>query len=117
MANQKKPCYQIAWILNTNCDDTNGINFKDGNKLNYDFDNLTKDKVKPDDKNSKKKKQMIIQKDEDGNETLVEVSNLNIDINDVKDSKIDIRNRTTITDIRQKAPYKLSSKAGWIEVM
>ena len=113
-ADQKRPCYKIAWTLNTNNDDTSGIYFKDENSLNYDFDNLTKEKPKPGDK---KKKQIVIKKDENGNEIVEEVVDTKIDISDVKDSKIDIRERTTITNIRKKAPYNLSSKAGWIEVI
>ena len=47
----------------------------------------------------------MVEKDEDGNETIVnEVCDV-VTKNDVMDSKIDIKNRTTITNIRNRAPY------------
>ena len=52
-ADQKRPCYKIIWTLNTNNDDTKGIYFKDGNKLNNEFNNLTKKVVKKVEKTKK----------------------------------------------------------------
>ena len=49
--------------MNTDSDDTNGIHFKDGNKLNYDFDNLTKKEVKKVEPKKVKKTKKEIQED------------------------------------------------------
>ena len=92
--------------------------------MNYDFENLTKKvekKSEPKKTEAKKngsenlrtkgpKKQLTIEKDDDGNEIIVnEVSSV-VTKDDVINSKIDIRNRTTITNIRDRAHINLKRR-------
>jgi len=116
---QERPCHKIAYALGTKTKDfnLNGINFKDGNVLNYNFKNLTLEKVS--DKKSKGKKTVNVVCDEEGNETIIEdfKNSAKIEKKDVKEATIDIRNRDNITTIRNKAPYKLETKNDWITVI
>ena len=114
---QDRPCHKVAYIIGTNCKEINinGINFKDGNELNYQFSNLVKGKIKEE----KKKKTVKVECDEEGNEIVVEeiTPSTQISKREVCEAKIDIRNRDTITTIRNKAPYRLETKKDWIAVI
>ena len=117
---QERPCHKIAYVVGNNSSDINinGINFRDGNEMNYRFENLVIGKMK-EVKEVKKRKTMNVECDEEGNETVVEeiTNSAQIEKKDVRDAVIDIRNRDTITTIRNKAPYKLETKKDWITVI
>jgi len=95
------------------------IKFKDGNKFNYNVDNL----IVPELKTNNEKVRPLITEDEHGNlieifpEPAPKTSNdpLKFDLkwNDVRDTEIDIRDHSMIIrSLEDNAPYNLSTKDG-----
>ena len=122
---QKRPCHKISYAIGTNTKDlnVNGLQFKDGNEMNYEFVNLTltkpKDSKKDTKKDTKNKKTMTIGVDEEGNEIVVNEKEriAEIGLIDVQDITIDVKSKFNITTIVDRGVYQLFTSDGWLHAI